>query len=194
MRQEKSGSRWNPSGGAGCVVARQTRFRLLSCEASTLHDDGSKVPLHRASILHRRPFGRRLHRTSALHGAWCRASLRRAGACCSSNRTVHCFTERRRRCGAHAPGDRPAQGQSIRPGARRFTPRTYRQRTGRSRCAARIRSRRVPPGPHWSLAGEPARAAGYRGRIASAVPNCRSGRARAALMQPRDSVARLIQE
>jgi len=47
----------------------------------------------------------------------------------------------------------------------------FRQRTGRSRRAAWIRSRRVPPGCRWSPAGEPARAAGHRGRIASAVPN-----------------------
>jgi hypothetical protein len=52
-----AGDAWHPAGtligGAGCVVARQTRFRLLSSETCTLHDVGPGVPLHRASILRR---------------------------------------------------------------------------------------------------------------------------------------------
>lgn len=37
----------------GCVVARQTRYRLLPCEAPALHDGWSWCPLHRASVLPR---------------------------------------------------------------------------------------------------------------------------------------------
>jgi hypothetical protein len=110
-------------------------YRLLSCEAPVLHDGGPGVRFTapRSSPGAFQPPGSS-DRCAPRIPVPPVASPHRC--LCSSNRTAYCFTERRHRCGAHAPGDRPARSQSIRPAARRSVPRTFLQSTGRSRRAA----------------------------------------------------------
>jgi hypothetical protein len=132
-------------------------------------------------------FSRLFHRIAALHPSPCRiASSHRRRY--SSNRAAFCFNERRlsmqsshrwrplrHKAGSSIPR---CDGSATRPAA---------QNTGRSRVLQR--TGRVPFHPIPTAFGRrTCRRDGRRRRIASAVPMI-SGRARAALMQPRDSVA-----
>lgn len=143
--------------------------------------------LHRVAILHSLPFGTPLRRMPIAPQATCFPV---------ASPHTHPFRFIRRHTVSpsvridrflHVGRVILARGRLIHPIAHRSGFASARQSIGRTDGLRRI---------DWSLpvrlpqvvTGEPVRAAALRGRITSAVPRV-SGRARAALMQPRDSVA-----
>jgi hypothetical protein len=142
--------------------------------------------LQRASILHRKPFDPLLRRISALHTSTSRTSLHRVDAR-FTRPSACCFIEQSLRCGSCTTRVAPAEAGSDAVSCNGPARYSATQEAGEPAVCARPR-RAFPPGRSRSPPGEPAGSRCRRGRIVSAVPRV-SGRARAALMQPRDSVA-----